>query len=55
VKVELPWPVEAIETDLIERPVRKIESMDKTLILSLEPYEIKTIRIVPRPSQQSPG
>lgn len=54
VKVELPWPVEAIETDLIERPVHKIESKDKTWTLSLGPYEIKTVRIVPKPGQQGP-
>jgi len=45
-RIELPWPVEAGETDLIERPLGKIEANGKLLTLSFKPYEIKTIRII---------
>jgi alpha-mannosidase len=48
-KIELPWPVDAWVTDLIERPGKKIEATEKTVTLSFEPYEIKTIRIVRKP------
>jgi alpha-mannosidase len=46
VNVELPWPAEAAEADLIERPGRKLETSGKTLTLSFTPYEIKTLRLV---------
>ena len=49
-RIELPWPVEAMETDLIERPLKKIEAHDKFVTLSLEPYEIKTVRVVRKPN-----
>jgi alpha-mannosidase len=45
IKIQFPWPVEAQETDLIERPLKKLDSRGKTLSLSLNPYEIKTLRI----------
>jgi alpha-mannosidase len=48
-KIGLPWPVDAWETDLIERPGKKIEAIGKTVMLSFEPYEIKTILIVRKP------
>lgn len=48
--VELPWPVEIWETDMIERPAKKMSASGKTFSLSFEPYEIKTIRIVRKPS-----
>ncbi len=48
-KIELPWDIDAWETDLIERPIKKIEAAGTTLGLSFEPYEIKTIRIVKKP------
>jgi alpha-mannosidase len=44
-KIELPWPVDAWETDLIERPAKKIEAGGTAINLSFEPYEIKTIRV----------
>jgi alpha-mannosidase len=46
VNVELPWPAEASEADLIERPGKKLAASGKTLTLSFAPYEIKTIRLV---------
>lgn len=48
-KVEFPWDVEAWETDLIERPLSKIESGDKMLILRLKPFEVKTLKITQKP------
>jgi len=48
-KIELPWPVDAWETDLIERPVKKTEAAGTTIGLSFEPYEIKTIKVVRKP------
>jgi len=48
-KIELPWPVDAWETDLIERPVKKIEAAGTTIGLSFEPYEIKTIKVARKP------
>ena len=47
-KIELPWAADAWETDLIERPVKKIGGDGKTLVFSLGPYEIKTLRILPK-------
>ena len=44
-KIDLPWAVDAWETDLIERPAKKIEAAGKTIALSFEPFEIKTIRV----------
>ena len=44
--IEWPWPVQAVETDLIERPLKKIEGEGATLRLTLAPYEIKTVRIM---------
>jgi alpha-mannosidase len=43
--IEWPWPVQAIETDLIERPLKRIEGKGALLRLTFAPYEIKTIRI----------
>jgi alpha-mannosidase len=46
--VELPWNVDAWETDLIERPGAKLAADGKTLKFALGPFEIKTLRIVPK-------
>jgi alpha-mannosidase len=46
VNVELPWPAETAEADLIERPGRKVAASGKTLTLSFSPFEIKTLRLV---------
>jgi alpha-mannosidase len=48
-KVELPWTVDAWETDLIERPLRKIGTSGRFLDISMSPFEIKTIRVVRKP------
>jgi len=48
--LDLPFPVEAWETDLIERPVKKLETSGKSLPLSLAPFEIKTIRLMLKPN-----
>jgi len=46
--IDWPWPVQAWETDLIERPLKKITGEGTPLRVPLEPYEIKTIRITRR-------
>jgi alpha-mannosidase len=47
VRVEFPGPVEAVETDIIERPLAKIETDGKILRFKIRPFEIKTFRIIP--------
>ncbi|MBN2408432.1 MAG: hypothetical protein JXE07_01740 [Candidatus Aminicenantes bacterium] len=49
VRVGLPGSVDALETDLIERLLAKIEMDGKILRIKMKPFEIKTIRMVPRP------
>jgi alpha-mannosidase len=44
-RVEFPWPVEAEETDLIERPAGKPVGSGTAISVPLAPYEIKTIRV----------
>jgi len=44
-KVEFPWPVEAEEADLIERPAGKPLGSGTAILVPLAPYEIKTIRV----------
>jgi len=46
IKIALPWPIEAVETDLMERPIRKLEVSGDSLRLNIEPFEIKTIKIL---------
>jgi alpha-mannosidase len=45
VNLALPWPVEAAETDLIERPLKTWNAPGNTVTFSLGPFEIKTIRL----------
>jgi alpha-mannosidase len=45
-KINFPWSVDVYETDLIERQSKKIEQAGKTVLLTVEPYEIKTIKVV---------
>jgi alpha-mannosidase len=52
VKIELPGPVEAMETDLIERPLAKIDTDGKMLRFKIRPFEIKTFRIIPGSRRQ---
>jgi len=52
-KIELPWSVEAWETNLIERPLAKIDSGDKMLNFKLKPFEVKTIKIVQKQRRSS--
>jgi alpha-mannosidase len=47
VQVSAADPVEAVETDLIERPLAKIETDGRILRLKMKPFEIKTIRTIP--------
>jgi len=47
-KLEFPWPVDAEEADLIERPAGKAIGSGTSITISLEPYEIKTIRLQKR-------
>jgi alpha-mannosidase len=46
--VTWPGPVEAWEMDLIERPLKKLPGVGAELRVALEPYEIKTLRVVHR-------
>jgi alpha-mannosidase len=50
VKISLPWPIEAAETDLMEKPGKKLEASADSLRLSIEPFEIKTIKIIRKSS-----
>ena len=43
--IEFPGPVEAQETDLIERPLEKIKTDGKMLKFKIKPFEIKTFRV----------
>jgi len=43
VKLELPKELEIWETDLIERPLKRISSGEPFLSLKIKPYEIKTL------------
>jgi alpha-mannosidase len=45
-KLEFPWPVDAEETDLIERPSGKPLGSGTAISVPMGPYEIKTIRVV---------
>jgi alpha-mannosidase len=47
VSIELPGPAEAMETDLIERPLAKTNTDGKMLRFMIKPFEIKTIRVIP--------
>jgi len=49
VRLELPWEAEAWVTDLIEKPLEKIELDGKILRLTLKPFEIKTLKIAALP------
>lgn len=44
--IELPWPVESSEADLIERPTGRTLGSGPSVTVALAPYEIKTIRVV---------
>jgi alpha-mannosidase len=44
-KLEFPWPVNAEEADLIERPAGKTLGSGTSITVPLEPYEIKTLRL----------
>jgi alpha-mannosidase len=52
VSIDLPGPVEAMETDLIERPLAKIDTDGKMLKFKIRPFEIKTFRIIPSSRRQ---
>jgi len=52
VSVEFPGPVEAMETDLIERPLTKIATDGRILKLKIKPFEIRTFRIIPSSRRQ---
>ncbi len=47
-KIEFPWPVDAGEADLIERPTGKAIGSGTSITVPLAPYEIKTIRVSER-------
>jgi alpha-mannosidase len=48
-RLELPWDAEAWTTDLVERPLEKIELDGKIVRLTLNPFEIKTLKIAALP------
>jgi alpha-mannosidase len=52
VTIEVPGPVEAMETDLIERPLAKIDTNGKMLRFKIRPFEIKTFRMSPSTRRQ---
>jgi alpha-mannosidase len=43
--IEFPGPVDAWETDLIERPLEKIKTDGKILRFRIKPFDIRTFRI----------
>ncbi len=45
-RLEVPWPVEALDVDLIERPAGKSLGTGQVITVPLEPYEIRTIKLV---------
>jgi len=50
-RISFPWPVQAEETDLIERPAKKgwlvaSSGEDNGIVVSMGPYEIKTLKVV---------
>jgi alpha-mannosidase len=47
VSVELPGPGDAVETDLIERPLEKMDTNVRMLKFKIKPFEIKTLRLTP--------
>ena len=47
-KIEFPWPVDASEADLIERPTGKAIGSGTAITVPLGPYEIRTIRVQKR-------
>ena len=52
VSMEFPGPVEAMETDLIERPLTKVETDGRMLRFKIKPFEIRTFRITPSTRRQ---
>jgi len=53
-RISFPWPVQVLETDLIERPmtgavVRTSAGADNEVIIPIGAYEIKTLRVVRNP------
>ena len=49
-KISFPWPVQAVETDLIERPVTgaaawSSQGAANEIAVPVGPYEIKTLRV----------
>jgi alpha-mannosidase len=50
-KISFPWPVQAVETDLIERPVKDAavwssQGPANEIAVPVGPYEIKTLKVV---------
>ncbi|MGZ7066426.1 MAG: glycosyl hydrolase-related protein, partial [Candidatus Aminicenantales bacterium] len=50
-KISFPWPVQAVETDLIERPVKDAavwssQGAANEIAVPVGPYEIKTLKVV---------
>ena len=45
VTLDLAWPVRTVEANLIDHSLKKLEPAGKAVSLSLEPYEIKTIKV----------
>ncbi|MGA2533724.1 MAG: glycoside hydrolase family 38 C-terminal domain-containing protein [Candidatus Aminicenantales bacterium] len=50
-KLSFPWPVQAVETDLIERPVKDTavwssQGAANEIAVPVGPYEIKTLKVV---------
>ena len=45
--IDFPGPVEVTETDLIERPLARIDADGKILRFKIKPFEIRTFRVMP--------
>lgn len=44
--ITFPWPVQIMETDLLERPLGNIATSGNQVSVSLAPFEIKTLKII---------
>jgi alpha-mannosidase len=49
VELSFPWSIEAWDTDLIERPLSRIDSGVRMLNFSLKPFEVRTIKLISKP------
>lgn len=53
VSLDIAWPVRAAEADLLDYSVDKLPLTGDKVVLTLKPYEIKTIKVFHKPKDQS--